>query len=64
MTQLSWKPPAVTKCDECPCMGVSGSGGYCEAASTDNDAFIAYTENKNGITKTCPMWQQQNKGVV
>ena len=58
MTQLSWQPPAVTKCEDCPYASVRYGTPSCEAAA---DMYKVRKQNKNGITKTCPMWIEQNK---
>ena len=59
---LSWQPPPVTKCGECPNKRVSirYEMAYCDVAS---DAYEVVKKNKDGITPTCPMYQQQNKEV-
>lgn len=60
-TPLSWQPPMpapVTKCGECPYS--SSDFDVCYKVSLKSAPQI-YEENKDGITSTCPMWQQQNK---
>ena len=62
MTALSWQPPPVTKCGECPV----ASHIYRQCEYDWNVRFIAqsstnYSQNKDGITESCPAWQQQNK---
>jgi hypothetical protein len=59
---LSWQPPPVTKCGECPFMyrdinwlGCCGSGGTIDRKS--------YAHNKDGVTPTCPMYQQQKASL-
>jgi hypothetical protein len=58
--QLSWQPPPVTKCGECPKYAPMLKMFSCPLAHRSIDASI-YLQNKDGITPTCPMWQQQNK---
>jgi hypothetical protein len=66
-SQLSWQPPPVTKCGECPRVCKSNQAFhfddlYCTAAVAEfKSGFDVYRKNKDGITPTCPMWQQQNK---
>ena len=57
--QLSWQPPPVTKCGECPNKRYDMHGTFCFEDTSDN--LEAYKQNKDGITPTCPMWQEQNK---
>lgn len=57
MTALFWQPPPVTKCGECP-ESCYGHYGDCAIGT-----FAMYQQNKNGITETCPKWQEQNKEV-
>ena len=62
-SQLSWQPPPVTKCGECPrriYMGDHRSKCGCLA---HEKAKIAWLENKDGITESCPMWQQQKASL-
>ena len=64
--QLSWQPPPVTKCGECKYVYVYsdmiGVNQYSTCTKADNSHEL-YQQNKDGITESCPMWQQQNKEV-
>ena len=57
-SQLSWQPPPVTKCGECPYEDMRYGYFSCEAAAEN---YKVHKQNKDGITTSCPMWQQQNK---
>lgn len=66
MTQLSWQPPAVTKCRDCDKHSHYSSAydeWYCnqDHRLAMNKALLLHKQNKNGITNTCPMWIEQNK---
>ena len=60
-SQLSWQPPPVTKCGECP----KYDDGQCweNERALPVERYTLYIENSDGITSTCPMYQQQNKEV-
>lgn len=67
---LSWQPlmPApVTSCLVCPYFNEANEyfREGCGEAEGDDDRINnqIYHQNKNGITESCPMWQQQNKEV-
>jgi hypothetical protein len=67
---LSWQPPMpapVTRCGECEYAEHDWQTCELDPASrlTYNAAVssVIYLQNKDGITKSCPMWQQQNKEV-
>lgn len=68
MTQLSWQPPtppAVTKCGECEHFDrlwrmCEKQGDFVFPYEPKRDTRL-YHQNKDGITKTCPMWIEQNK---
>lgn len=71
MTQLSWQLPPVTKCGECKFHGKEHEISFCiEIDKLSKDGFTAelaesvYNKNKNGITESCPMWQEQNKDKI
>lgn len=59
--QLSWQPPPVTKCSECCYADHHYEACYAIGRHGMRELAKLYKENKNGITKSCPMWQQQNK---
>ena len=62
MTALSWQPPPVTTCGECRYVFLGGvTGNYCDAPFVFQHPRYVYGRNKDGITESCPMWQQQNK---
>ena len=61
-SQLSWQPLPVTKCGECKYLLESKVGYQCDI--TPQHQFFIYGQNKDGITESCPMWQQQNKEMV
>lgn len=61
MTALSWQPPPVTNCWECP---KYDGLGLCGATSPYQRMLIRFKENKDGITESCPMWQKQNNEVI
>jgi hypothetical protein len=63
-SQLSWQPPPVTKCGECPlaqeAKAYRAGEKYCPLAVEQfKSGFDVYNKNKDGITPMCPMWQQQ-----
>jgi hypothetical protein len=61
-SQLSWQPPPVTKCGECPNKRRDINwNDFCGEGDKVN--WYAYSENKDGITQSCPMWRQQNEEV-
>jgi hypothetical protein len=60
-SQLSWQPPTVTKCGECPKADRFEDDRWCTATVINENQWEIYEQNKDGITPTCPMWQQQNK---
>jgi hypothetical protein len=67
MTALSWQPPLpppVTSCKNCP-ENEGSAWGFCMAtdAPLEDKNMAIFAQNKNGLTATCPMWQQQNKIV-
>lgn len=49
----------VTKCSECPKFRNGSFYGYCVDAD-EMFRYWAVTENKDGLTTSCPMW---NKSV-
>jgi hypothetical protein len=63
-SQLSWQPPMpapVNNCRECPKRDIGvGNTRVCTAA-TPAIKVKTYEQNTDGITPTCPMYQQQNK---
>ena len=64
MTQLFWQPPPVTKCDGCLYTYFTPITGtiYCSKASYDA-RFTLIAQNKDSITESCPMWQQQKASL-
>jgi hypothetical protein len=70
-SQLSWQPPMpapVTKCNECEYGEHDWQTCALDPASrlypyNADGATTIYLQNKDGITPSCPMYQQQNKEV-
>jgi hypothetical protein len=63
-SQLSWQPPPVTRCGNCPLAEIHDYEAWCSIAVYETGKFRewdVYEENKDGITPTCPAWQQQDK---
>jgi hypothetical protein len=65
---LFWQPPPVTRCDKCGFVESLntewGTLGRCTSHYESQAlALDRFYQNKNGITKTCPIWQEQNKEV-
>jgi hypothetical protein len=55
----SWQPPPVTKCGECPFLSTNGI----QCTKVPHSYNRIFAQNKDSITPTCPMWQQQNEEV-
>lgn len=55
----SWQPPPITKCWNCPI----SRDFFCYGGVAPSKAQDTFEQNKDGITPTCPMWQQQKASL-
>jgi len=72
-SQLSWQPPMpapVTRCGKCPHIYSEEGAAFvmrlvCNLApcTPANAGRELYEQNKDGITESCPMYQQQKASL-